>query len=124
MAIEPVKILRSFGYAFSGLWYLVRTQRNARIEIAVGVAACALAAWLRIDREDWAILAITIAIVLMAEGLNTAIEVAVDLSTPQLHPRAKICKDVAAGMVLIAAIGSVVVGILIFGPPLWHRLVG
>jgi diacylglycerol kinase (ATP) len=116
-------ILRSFGFALSGLWYLLRTQRNAWIEIIVGAAACGLGAWLGIGRVDWAILTITIALVLTLEGINTAIEAAVDLSTPQRHPLAKVCKDLAAGVVLLAAVASVVVGVLILGVPLWNRLV-
>jgi diacylglycerol kinase (ATP) len=117
-------IFQSFGFAFAGVWYLIRTQRNVRIEIGAGVGACLLAAWLRVGREDWAILALTIGLVLVAEALNTAIEVVVDLAMPKRHPLAKIAKDVAAGMVLLAAIGAVVVGGLILAPGLWHRLVG
>jgi diacylglycerol kinase (ATP) len=116
-------IIRSFGLAWSGLWYLLRTQRNARIELAVGAAACGLGAWLGIGRVDWAILTITVAMVLIVEGINTAIEAAVDLSTPERHPLAKVCKDVAAGMVLLAALASVAVGVLVLGVPLWNRLV-
>jgi len=121
----PVRhgILRTFAFAFSGLWYLLRTQRNARIEIAIGVGAAALGAWLRISRVEWAVLASTMALVLILEGLNTAIEAAVDLAMPQQHPLAKACKDLAAGMVLVAAIAAVAVGLLILGPPLWLRLV-
>ncbi|MGD0767090.1 MAG: diacylglycerol kinase family protein [Tepidisphaeraceae bacterium] len=116
-------ILRTFAYAFSGLWHLLRTQRNARIEVAIGVAAGALGAWLRIGRVEWALLTTTMALVLILEGLNTAIESAVDLAMPQQHPLAKACKDLAAGMVLVAAIAAVAVGLLILGPPLWQRLV-
>ena len=60
----------------------------------------------------------------MAEALNTAIEAAVDLAMPEWHRKAKICKDVSAGMVLMGAVASIVVGVFIFGPALWHRLVG
>ena len=123
MAVWRLSLFRSFGFAFEGLGYLLRTQRNARIELACGIVACALGAWLRISPEDWAILLLTIAMVLMAEALNTAIEAAVDLSTPQRNPLAKICKDMAAGMVLIAALASVAVGALLFAPKLLHRLV-
>ena len=68
-------------------------------------------------------LLLTIASVLILEGLNTALEAAVDLASPELHPLAKIAKDVTAGMVLIAAIASVGVGLIILGPPLWARLI-
>jgi diacylglycerol kinase len=112
-------LIASFRFAFAGIGYLFRTQRNARIHFVLAILACLLAALLRIPRHDWAILLLTIACVIILEGLNTAIEAVVDLASPQIHPLAKIAKDVTAGMVLIAAIASVGVGLLIFGPPLW-----
>src|SRR5688500_13748163 len=118
------RIVRSFGFAFAGLGYLLRTQRNARIHLLVGTAACALAAWLRVSRVEWAVIVFTIALVVILEGLNTAVEAAVDLASPAVHPLAKAAKDLAAGMVLVAAIASVAVGLLILGPPLWARLFG
>jgi len=118
------KFLLSFYFAFAGIYYLLRTQRNARIELAIGAIACGLGAWLRISRAEWAVLAFTIALVLILEGLNTAIEMAIDLASPQIHPLAKHSKDLAAGMVLIASLASVAVGLLILGPPLWKRIIG
>ncbi|HEX4792594.1 MAG TPA: diacylglycerol kinase family protein [Humisphaera sp.] len=120
---RSAKFLLSFYFAFAGIYYLLRTQRNARIELAIGAIACALGAWLHIDRVQWAVLTFTIALVLILEGLNTAIEMAIDLASPQVHPLAKHSKDLAAGMVLIASIASVAVGLLILGPPLWRRIV-
>jgi diacylglycerol kinase (ATP) len=116
------RMLRSFYFAFTGLGFLLRTQRNARIELAIGAAACVLGAWLRISRVEWAVIVFTIALVLILEGLNTAVEAAIDLASPKYHPLAKAAKDLAAGMVLIAAIASVGVGLLILGPPLWLKL--
>jgi diacylglycerol kinase (ATP) len=115
-------LVRSFYFAFAGIFYLFRTQRNAQIELAIGVAAGALATWLHVSRVEWAILILTIACVLILEGLNTALEAVVDLASLEIHPLAKTAKDVSAGMVLIAAIASVGVGMLILGPPLWERL--
>lgn len=124
--IEPEKrrhgLLKSFYFAFAGIGYLFRTQRNARIELTLGTVACILAMWVKITRAEWGVLLLTIASVLILEGLNTAVEAAVDLASPDLHPLAKTAKDVAAGMVLIAAIASVGVGLVILGPPLWARL--
>jgi diacylglycerol kinase len=114
-------LARSFYFAFAGIFYLLRTQRNARIELFIGLAACGLAIWLGIDAAQWAILVLTICAVLILEALNTAIEAVVDLACPQQHRLAKVAKDVAAGAVLIAAIGSVVVGLLILGPALLKR---
>jgi diacylglycerol kinase len=117
-----MKIVRSFYFAFAGVWYLLRTQRNARIELAIGAAACAVGGWVGIGRVEWAVIVFTIALVLILEGLNTAVECAIDLASPDIHPLAKAAKDLAAGMVLIASIASVAVGLLTLGPPLWHKL--
>ena len=114
--------LRSFTFAFAGLSYLFRTQRNARVHAAVGAAACGVAFYVHISRTEWAVLVFTIALVLILEGLNTAIEAAIDLASPKIHPLAKVAKDLAAGMVLIGAMASVAVGLLILGPPLWCKL--
>ena len=109
------RIIRSFYFAFCGLGYLFRTQRNARIELFIGAVACALGGWLHITAAEWSVLILTIAVVLILEGLNTAIEAAVDLASPEIHPKAKVAKDLAAAMVLIASIASILVGIFIFG---------
>ena len=120
--IFSIRVIRSFYYAFAGLSHLFRTQRNARVELAIGLAACAVGGWLRINRVEWAVIVFTIALVLILEGLNTAVEAAIDLASPKYHPLAKAAKDLAAGMVLIAAFASVGVGLLILGPPLWMKL--
>lgn len=117
-------LARSFHFAFAGLYYLFKTQRNARIHAVAGAAASGLALWLDISRAEWAVLVFTIALVLILEGLNTSIELAIDLASPNVHPFAKAAKDLAAGMVLIGAIASVAVGGLILGPPLWRKLFG
>ena len=119
-----VRIIRSFAFAIAGVGYLFRTQRNARIHLLVGAIACAAGAWLRISRAEWAVVVFTIALVVILEGVNTAIEAVVDLASPEIHPLAKVAKDVGAGMVLVAAIASVIVGLLIFGPPLWTKVAG
>jgi diacylglycerol kinase len=117
-----IGLFRSFYFASIGIAHLFRTQRNARIELAIGAAACGLALWLGISRAEWGVLLLTIACVLILEGLNTALEATVDLASPDVHPLAKTAKDVSAGMVLIAAIASAVVGLIILGPPLLAKL--
>ncbi|GEM_PF-285013 len=112
-------LLVAFGHAFNGLWYLVRTQRNAQIHCLVGACALALAIFLGLERWEWLALVITIALVLIAEGLNTAIEATVDLATSSYHPLARIAKDVSAGSVVLSAVMSVIVGCIIFIPHLW-----
>ena len=112
----------SFRYAFAGWWFVVRTQRNAWIHAVVSVAVVIISAWLRLERGEWAIIVIAIAMVWMAEFLNTALEAVVDLASPQQHDLARVGKDVGAAAVLIAAGSSAIVGLLILGPPLWQKL--
>jgi diacylglycerol kinase (ATP) len=114
--------LASFKYAFAGLWYVFRTQRNARIHLLVTTIIVAVGLWLGLDRTEWAIIALTIGIVLAAEAFNTVAEAVVDLVAAEYHPLAKVAKDVAAGAVLVMAIAAVIVGLLILGPPLWRAL--
>jgi rRNA maturation RNase YbeY len=109
----------SFRNAFVGLGYVLRTQRNARYQLVIGLLAVALAALLRISVVEWAILALTIGFVLVAEMFNTVAEAAVDAVTLEYHPLAKATKDIAAGAVVFAAVISVIVGLLLFGPRLW-----
>ncbi|HEX9369715.1 MAG TPA: diacylglycerol kinase family protein [Roseiflexaceae bacterium] len=122
--MRAATLVSSFRYAFAGLRYLLWTQRNAKIHSALGLAAVALGLLLGIDRYEWLALLITIAIVLAAEGVNTAVEAAVDLASPEYHPLAKIAKDVGAGTVLLTAIAAVIVGIVLFLPHLWPLIVG
>jgi len=114
--------IHAFGYAFRGWWYVIRTQRNAWIHALVTSAVIFLAAWLELPARDWAVLFVTIALVWTAEFLNSALEAVVDLASPQHHPLAKVGKDVGAAAVLIAALTSILVGLLLLGPPLWSRL--
>lgn len=113
---------QSFGHAWSGLVYTVRTQRNARIHLVVGLIVSGLAVWLKLEPLQIAVLALTIGAVIVGETLNTSLEALVDLLSPEFHDRAKIAKDVAAGAVLVLGLTSVIVGALILGPPLWQRL--
>jgi diacylglycerol kinase (ATP) len=116
--------LESFRYAFGGLWYMLRTQRNAWIHAVTTVCVIVLGLWLTLSRVEWAVLTLTIGLVWMAEFVNTALEAVVDLASPDIHPLAKVGKDVGAAAVLIAAITSVVVGVLILGPALWAKFLG
>jgi len=116
--MRAATVASSFRYAFAGLRYLLWTQRNAKIHTAIGLAAVALGFVLGIDRNEWLTLTLMITIVLAAEGINTAIEAAVDLASPTYHPLAKIAKDVGAGTVLLTAVASVIVGLLLFLPHL------
>jgi diacylglycerol kinase (ATP) len=111
-------LISSFRYAFAGMRYLLWTQRNAKIHSAIGLVAIGVGVVLGIDRYEWLALLVTITLVFASEGMNTALEAVVDLTSPEYHPLAKIAKDVGAGTVLITAIASVIVGMVLFLPHL------
>ena len=108
----------SFGHAFRGLCYALRTQRNFRIHFAAIVVVITAGLWVGITPQAWALLTLTIGGVLALEMLNTALEVFVDLVKPDYHPLAKRIKDLMAGAVLVSAIAAVIIALLIFAPSL------
>ncbi|OGO29957.1 MAG: hypothetical protein A2136_04635 [Chloroflexi bacterium RBG_16_54_11] len=112
--------IKAFRYALSGWWVVIRTQRNAWIHMLVSVLVILMSFLLRINATSWASILLAIALVWIAEFLNTALEAVVDLaSNNQHHELARVGKDVGAAAVLIAAITSIAIGLLILGPPLW-----
>lgn len=112
----------SFRHAFAGCWHVLRTQQNAWIHSAFSVAVIGVGLWLKLGAVEWAIIALTMGLVWTAELINTALEAIIDLASPDIDPLAKTGKDVAAAAVLVSAGTSVIVGILILGPPLCERL--
>jgi diacylglycerol kinase (ATP) len=112
----------AFRHAFRGWWYVLRTQRNAWFHAVITTLVMLVAFWLRLSHQEWSILLLTIALVWTAEFINTALEAVVDLASPQDHPLAKVGKDVGAAAVLIAALISILIGLLILGPPLWEKV--
>jgi len=113
---------QSFRFAFTGWWYVVRSQHNAWIHALASIIVILLGLWLRLLPRDWAVIILSVALVWAAEFLNTALEAVVDLASPEQHELARIGKDVGAAAVLIAAGSSVLIGILIIGPPLWEKV--
>jgi diacylglycerol kinase len=113
--------IRSFGHAFAGLKYVLKTQKNAWIHTIATISVICLAFCLQIPAHDFAILILTIGTVWTAEFINTSLEAVVDLASPQKHPLAKVGKDVGAAAVLIAALSSVIIGVIILGPPLIQK---
>ena len=113
----------SFKYAWAGVCYAFATQRNFRIHTFVGIFAVSMGAFLQVEAVEMAIIAMTCAIVMVLELINTAIEAVVDLTVKQsYHELAKIAKDCAAGAVLISAMAAVVVAACILLPPLFQRI--
>ncbi len=120
---EWAKFIAGFGYAFHGLWYALRTQRNTRVHIGVAALAILASIYFRISTVEFAMIFVAITGVFVAEMFNTVIEICVDLASPNYHPLAKIAKDVSAGAVLLNAILSVVIGLFVLGPHVWAFLV-
>lgn len=116
-------LLVSFRYAWAGVRYAFRTQRNFRIHVIIGSLALSLAFILQIDPVEVVVISLTIGFVLAMELLNTAIESAIDLTIRQkYHDLAKIAKDCAAAAVLISALVSMIVASILLLPPLMIRL--
>ena len=111
-------VVDSFRFASRGLVFALRSQRNLRIHFFIALLVLLLAVALPVSRVELALLVLTISGVLVAELVNTAVEVTVDLGSPGLHELARAAKDVAAGAVLVAALAATCVGLLIFYRPL------
>ena len=121
--MRKINRLQSFRYAFTGIWHTLKTQRNAQIHAGIALIVCLTGLWLGLSLTEWAIIVLTMGFVIATEMLNTVAEAAMDFATTDFDPQVKIVKDVAAGAVLVAAITAVVVGLLVLGPPLYHKLV-
>ena len=123
---ETEKFIRgrrnSFQFAFSGFFYVLKTQKNAWLHLAATVIVVLLALWLHIDRLEWLAILLVIGLVWMAEFMNTALEVIVDLASPEKHPLAKVGKDVGAASVLIAAILAIIIGVIVLWQPLVEKI--
>ena len=113
---------QSFAYAAAGCRYMFRWQKNIRMLTIATFAVASLAIWLRVSALELAALALAAALVWLAEFVNGAVEAVVNLVSADVRPMAKVAKDVAAGAVLLAAIASIVIGLLVLGPPLFERL--
>ena len=113
-----VKRAKSFTYAWRGIALFVRSTHNAWIHLVILVIVTVAGFYFRITSNDWMALVLAAGLVLMAEAFNTAIEIDIDLTSPEYHPYARDTKDVAAGAVLIASITAAIIGLLIFAPPL------
>lgn len=108
--------LKSFQYAGRGIKIMVQTQHNAWIHVGATIIVLASGWGLRITRGEWLAIIFAIVVVWVAEAFNTALEFLADACQPTFHPLVGRAKDVAAGGVLIAAIGATIIGLLVFAP--------
>lgn len=110
--------LRSIAHAVDGIGFLTRHERNMRLHLAAAVAATAAGIWFGVSMAEWLWIILAIALVLMAEALNTAVEQTCNAVSREFHPAIKAAKDVAAGAVLISALAAVLIGAFVFVPHL------
>ncbi len=109
-------IPRSFGYAISGIKTAFKNEPNFRIHVLATLIVTGLGMFVGLSNTEWAVLALTVAIVVVTELINTAIEAIVNLVSPQIQDKAKVAKDTAAAAVLLSAIGAIAVGLCLFLP--------
>jgi diacylglycerol kinase (ATP) len=112
------KLIRSFGFAFKGLAYAMRSQLNFRIHVVAAILAVILGFALKLSTIEWLWIALSITIVLLTELVNTGIETLTDLVSPDYNEKAGHVKDICAGAVVIAALFALITGIVIFVPKL------
>ncbi len=108
--------IRSFFYAFRGVWTMLSSQHNAWIHALATVVVTSTGLYFGISRVEWCAVVLCFGAVWTAEALNTAFESLADVASPEFHPMVEKAKDVAAAAVLMSAIGSVVIAIIIFEP--------
>ena len=107
-------VIESFNFAIEGVIHVLRTQRNMRLHFAAAVVVIVVAVAVGVSKIELSVLLISIAFVLVAEMINTAVEGTIDAATTSFDPMAKLAKDIAAGAVLIASVNAVAVGYLVF----------
>lgn len=114
--IHSKKLAASFKFAFEGLFHALSNNQNLRIHFIIAIIVILASIFFRVNPFEMGILGVMILLVISAEMINTAIEEMVNLIANDHRKEAKIAKDVAAGMVLVTALGSIIVGVLIFTP--------
>lgn len=114
--IHSKKLFVSFKFAFEGLSHALSHNQNLRIHFVIAIIVILASIYFRVNPFEMGILGVMILLVISAEMINTAIEEMVNLIANDHRKEAKIAKDVAAGMVLVTAFGSIIVGVLVFTP--------
>ena len=114
------KLLKSFKYAFDGIYTGIKEEQNMKIHITIMILVIIFGIMLKISTIEWIICIVLFGLVISMELINTAIENTVDLVTKEKNEQAKIAKDVAAGAVLVSAIASTIIGLIIFIPKIFY----
>ncbi len=110
------KFINSFSYPIKGLKYAYRNEQNLAVDLGIAAIVTIFGIIFKISLVEWAILFLTMGLVIACELINTAIEATVDLVTEDYHPLAKVAKDTSAAAVFVSAIVAAIVGMIIFLP--------
>jgi diacylglycerol kinase len=117
--IDFPKAIRSFRFAFQGIWQFFRQENNARVHLLATVLVIVAGWFFGLNRYDWLWITVAVALVWVSESMNTAIEKLVDMVSPGFDSRAGAVKDLAAGAVLLATLAAVIIGLIVFWPYVW-----
>jgi diacylglycerol kinase len=113
------KLIKSFSYAFSGIYRLFKSESNATIHLLATLCALTAGILLQISNTEWCVILIVIALVWAAEAFNTALEKLTDHIFPEYHETARFAKDISAGAVLVCAMAAFICGLIVFLPKLF-----
>ena len=116
------KRIRGGGYAFKGVWILIKSEHSIQVQVAIAVLITAVGFYFDISKFDWMFQFFAIGLVLSAEGLNSAVEGIADFVHPDFHTKIGYIKDVAAGAVLFAAFAAIIIAGFIYLPYLFPNL--
>lgn len=114
------KFFKSFSYSFSGLASAFKSERNFRVHLICLALVISFGFFFQLSTNEWLWIIAAAGIVIAAELFNTAIEALTDMVSPEIHPKAKIVKDVSAAAVLICAITALIIGLIVFTPKIWN----
>lgn len=114
--MKPTRWIDKVNLAIEGVIYSVKTQRHMRYHLVAALLALLVSLLVNISRAEFIVLSMAIILVLVTEMLNTALEVTIDMISEEFHPKAKVAKDIAAGVVLVASVGALILAYLILYP--------
>jgi diacylglycerol kinase (ATP) len=120
--VKPTRWTDKVNVAIEGIIYSVKTQRHMRYHLVAALAALLISLLVNVSRAEFIVLSMAIILVLVTEMLNTALEVTIDMISEDFHPKAKVAKDIAAGVVLVASVGALILAYLILYPKLRDAL--
>lgn len=111
--------IKSIGYAFKGVYYLIATEASIKVQFAIGIIMTIAGFYFELSIIEWIIQILVIALIMAFEGMNTAIEEIADFIHPEFHKKIGLIKDISAGAVFIFAIAAIIIGLIIYLPKIF-----